>query len=128
MEPESRRGAGGTPGGLGEFFGGVILAGLGIYLLLSRVDVHTAYWSFNGMQHAFGVSLLPLIFGLVALFVSGRSILGWVLTVGGLLFIVAGVLLNMDITFQSTSLPIVLIIVATMAAGFGLIFRSLRPH
>ncbi len=127
MEKE-RRGAGGTSGGLGEFIVGAILASLGVYLIFDRVTVTTGFWSFGGMSHPFGVLLVPLIFGVAMLFANGKSILGWVLTAGALLFIFAGVLLNMDIAFQRTSLTVVLIMVATMAAGFGLIFKSLRPH
>jgi hypothetical protein len=123
-----RRGAGGTPGGLGEFVIGAILASLGAYMIFDRVTVTTGFWSFGGVSHPFGVLLLPLIFGVAILFANGKSTLGWVLTGGALLFIFAGVLLNMDIAFQRTSLTVLLIMVATMAAGFGLIFKSLRPH
>lgn len=126
MGSEARRGAGGTPGGLGEFFVGALLAFSGVYLILSRVTVTTGFWDFGG--HAFGVMLVPLICGVAALFNNGKSIIGWVLTVGTLIAILLGVLLNMNIYFQQTSLTIVLVMVGTMAAGFGLIFRSLRPH
>ena len=80
------------------------------------------------MNHPFGVLLVPLVCGIAVLFVNGKSILGWVLTLGTLLAVFLGVLLNMDIYFQRTSLPIVLVMVGTMAAGLGLIFKSLRPH
>ena len=32
-------GAGGTPGGIGQFFAGLIMAGVGGYLLLNQVQV-----------------------------------------------------------------------------------------
>jgi hypothetical protein len=128
MEKESRRGAGGTPGGIGEFVIGVLLAFAGTYMILSRVTVTTGFWSFGGMNHPFGVMLVPLIGGIGTLFYDGRSVLGWVLTTGTLVAIVLGVLLNMNIYFQQTSLTAVLVMVASMGAGFGLIFRSLRAH
>jgi hypothetical protein len=128
MGEHERRGAGGTPGGLGEFIVGVILALTGLYLIMSRVIVTTGFWTLGGIAHPFGVMLVPLIGGVGTLFYNGKSILGWVLTIGTLGAILLGVLLNMNIYFQQTGLPTLLIMVGTMAAGFGLIFRSLRPH
>ena len=62
------------------------------------------------------------------LFFNGKSVIGWVLTVGGLLFIVVGVIANMDIYFQRTSLMSTLIMLGLLAAGLGLVARSLRSH
>ena len=123
-----RRGAGGTSGGLGEFFGGLVLIAIGAYLLLSRVTVHTSFWRMAGGGSAFGVTLLPLLIGIALLFVNGKSILGWVLTIAGFGAIVVGVVSNMDIYFQPTSLTITLIMLGMIAAGLGLVVRSLRPH
>ncbi|HVF87081.1 MAG TPA: hypothetical protein VM866_05795, partial [Pyrinomonadaceae bacterium] len=61
VEDERRqRGAGGTPGGVGEFLLGVGMAVAGAYLLTNRVTVTSGYWSVWG-YNAFGLSLLPLI-------------------------------------------------------------------
>jgi hypothetical protein len=128
MESGSRRGAGGTPGGIGEFFVGVLLAFVGVYLIFSRVTVTTGFWSFGGMSHPFGVTLIPLIGGVATLFYNGKSIVGWTITTGALIAIFLGVILNMNIYFQATGLTTVLVMIATLSAGFGLIFRSLRPH
>ena len=124
-------GAGGTPGGLGEFFIGLGLAGIGFYLLFTHVCVQTAFGhpsGFGVFGSTFGLSLLPLLFGVGTLFVNGKSILGWALTVGGLLFIAAGLLMNMHIYFRATTLFDALVMFGLIAAGFGLIVKSLRPH
>jgi hypothetical protein len=123
-----KRGAGGTAGGLGEFFAGLALVASGAYLLLGRVTVHTSFWRMAGGGSAFGVTLLPLLIGIVMLFVNGKSILGWVLAIAGFGAIIVGVIANMDIYFQPTSLTITLLMLAMIAAGLGLIVRSLRPH
>ncbi len=126
------QGAGGSPGGVGEFFIGVLIAGIGFYLLFSHVTVHSGYWNFFGMGggygRSFGISLIPLLFGIGILFVNGKSTLGWFLSVGGLLFILAGILMNLDIHFMGTSLMNTLIMLAMIAAGLGLIVKGLRPH
>ena len=76
MEPESKfRGAGGTPGGLGEFFIGLVMALIGAYMLTNRVTVASSYYSSWG-YNTFGLSLLPLIFGQwVSLRIRAASIL-----------------------------------------------------
>lgn len=123
-----RRGAGGTAGGVGEFVVGLALVGVGAYLLLGRVVVHTSFWHLAGGGSAFGVTLIPLLIGVALLFFSGKSVLGWVLTIAGFGAIVVGVIANMDIYFQPTSLMTTLIMLVMMAAGLGLIIKSLRPH
>jgi hypothetical protein len=124
----TRGGAGGTAGGLGEFFVGLGLMGIGAYLLLERVTVHTSFWRMAGGGSAFGVTLLPLLIGIAMLFVNGKSILGWVLAIAGFGAIIVGVIANMDIYFQPTSLTTTLIMLVLIAAGLGLVIRSLRPH
>jgi hypothetical protein len=56
------RGAGGTPGGIGEFLLGLGMAVAGGYWLTSSVTVSSGYWRFWG-HNAFGLSLVPLVLG-----------------------------------------------------------------
>jgi len=121
------RGAGGTPGGVGMFVIGAAMIVAGGYLLLTRVTVASGGWSLWG-YNAFGLSLLPLLIGIGVLFFNGRSILGWGLTGAGAIIIVAGILANLHIYFQSTSLFDTMVILGLLAAGIGLIARSLRPQ
>jgi hypothetical protein len=125
---QAKRGAGGTPGGVGEFAFGLILAGIGTYLLFNQVQVHTSFWRFGGLANSFGISLIPMLLGVAMLFFNGKSKIGWVLSVGGFLFIVVGILMNMDIYFQRTSLFNTMVMLVLLAGGLGLIFKSLRPH
>jgi hypothetical protein len=121
-------GAGGTPGGVGEFLLGLVLIAVGIYLLFDRVTVHTSFWNMSGGRSAFGISLIPVLLGIGILFFRGKSIIGWILAVGGIGFIVVGIIVNLDIHFQRTSLWATLIILALPAAGLGLLARALKPH
>jgi hypothetical protein len=120
------QGAGGTRGGTASFFLGLAMAVAGAYLLTSRVTVTSGFWSFWG-GHTFGLSLLPLVIGAGLLFYDGRSALGWVLTAGGALIVALGVLMNLRIYFEPTSLFDTLIMLVLMAGGLGLLARSLRP-
>jgi uncharacterized protein len=60
--------------------------------------------------------------------VNGKSVLGWFLSVGGLLLILAGILVNLDIYFQTTSPMNTLVMLFMIAAGLGLVVKGLRPH
>ena len=119
------QGAGGTPGGMGQFFIGVRMAGSGAYLLTSQVTVSTSYWTLWG-YNSFGLSLLPLLFGIGLLFFNGRSMLGWLLLLIGAVIIFAAILMNLQIYFQPTSLFNTLAMLTLLIGGLGLIARSLR--
>jgi hypothetical protein len=103
------------------------MTGLGAYLLMNQVTVASSYWHFYG-QESFGITLLPLMFGVGLLFWNGRSALGWLLTLGGALFIFAGVIANLHIYFRPTSLFNTLVMLILLAGGLGLIARAMRPH
>ena len=121
------RNAGGTPGGIGEFVIGLIMAIAGAYLISNQVVVVSGFWSMWGYS-AFGLSMIPLIFGIGILFFSGKSIIGWLLLIIGVVVIIAGVLVNLHVYFQPTSLFNTIIMIVLLAGGIGLIFRGLAPH
>lgn len=119
------RGVGGTPGGLKHFVIGMIMLIIGGYLLLNQVTVHSGFWSFVGFR-SFGISLLPFLFGIGFLFFNGKSIVGWFLTIAGLLVIFAGILSNLSIYFRPASLFETLIMLILLVGGAALVFRSLK--
>ena len=121
------KGPGGTPGGLGEFIFGFALAAAGGYMLTQQVTVTSGFWTFFGYS-GFGLSLIPLGLGVGLLFFNGKSVAGWLLTIAGAVFILAGVLLNLNIFFRPTSLFNTLVMLLLLAAGLGIVARSLREH
>ncbi|MDQ3684301.1 MAG: hypothetical protein M3430_01690 [Acidobacteriota bacterium] len=128
MESETKfRGAGGTSGGVGEFFLGLAMAVAGGYLLTNRVTVTSGFWSLWG-YNTFGLSLLPLIIGCGILFFNGKSIAGWLLVFVGVVIIFANILMNLQIYFQPTSLFNTLLMIVLLAGGIGLIARALVSH
>lgn len=119
------KGAGGTEGGVGTFFLGLGMVVAGGYLFLQRVTVSSGFWDFGG-RNAFGLSLLPLLVGIGILFFNGKSAIGRLLTGGGFLIIVVGIIANMRVYFGPTSLYDTLLILGLLAGGIGLVARSLR--
>jgi hypothetical protein len=121
---------GGTPGGARTFLLGLIMAIAGAYLLFHQVQVTGGYWHWSGLGGAgrsFGVTLLPLLFGIGLLFVNGKSFAGRFLTGVGALIIVIGIIVNLDIHFHETSLWNTLTMLVLLVGGIGLIARSVRP-
>jgi hypothetical protein len=121
------RGAGGTEGGVGPFFLGLAMSVAGAHLLTQRVIVTSGFWSYFGSRTS-GLTLLPLVIGAGFLFFDGKSRVGWVLTLGGALVIFLGVLLNLRIYFDPTSLFDTLVMLILLAGGLGLVARSLKPQ
>ena len=119
------KGAGGTPGGVGLFLGGLAMMVVGGYLLLQQVQVHSGFWDWFG-PNTFGLSLIPLLVGVGFLFFDGKSVAGWLLTGAGALIIVAGIIANLQIWFRPTSLYNTLVMLGLLAGGVGLVARSLK--
>ncbi len=126
METEIK-GAGGTSGGFIEFFLGLGMAVAGAYLLTNQVIVSSSIWSLWGFS-SFGLSLVPLIFGIGFLFFNGKSMIGWILLTIGVVIIFAGILMNLHIFFMPTSLFNTIVMLVLLAGGIGLVARGIMPH
>jgi hypothetical protein len=121
------RDVGGTSGGFCTFLLGSVMLVAGGYWLLTQVKVHSSPWTFYGYD-AFGISLVPLLMGILLLFYNGKGILGWLLVLAGLTIVGAGILANLNIYFQPTSLFNTLIMLVLLVGGLGLVARSLLPR
>src|SRR5439155_24184046 len=138
MEPQKDSqtksfGAGGTPGGIGIFLLGFAFACAGGWLLTNQVVVSSDYFVSGFMvpvisyrMNSFGLSLVPFIIGIGFLFFNGKSVAGWLLTIAGLVIILAGILMSLHIFFRPTSLFNTLIMLLLLFGWLGLIIRSLK--
>ena len=131
--PQTSAGAGGTPGGVGIFLLGFVLACAGGWLLTNQVVVTSGFFAsgfmvpvINYRMNSFGLSLIPFILGIGFLFFNGRSVAGWLLTIAGLVVIIAGILVSLHIYFRPTSLFNTLMMLVLLFGGVGLIIRSLK--
>jgi hypothetical protein len=120
-------GAGGTPGGMPTFFIGLAMSIVGAYWLTQQVTVQSGYWTLWG-YNAFGVSFVPFLIGVGLLFADGTSKLGLLLLAAGVLIIFAGIILNLTIYFQPTSLFNTLFMLGMLAGGIGLLFKGLKSE
>lgn len=124
------RNPGNTPGGAKHFLLGLIMMVVGGYLLLDQVQVYGGYWYFGwagSYGRSFGVTLIPLLFGIGILFYDGRSFAGRFLVGLGTLVIFTGIIANVDIHFRQTSLFALLVMLVMLVGGLGLVVRAVMP-
>jgi hypothetical protein len=67
-----------------------------------------------------------MLLGIAMLFWNGRSILGWILTVAGALFILGGIIANMHLYFYPTSLFNTVVMLVMLVGGLSLIAKAVR--
>ena len=118
-------GAGGTPGGIYTFVFGLGMTIGGGFLFVSHVKVGYSFWHFFGRSTQ-GLVLIPLLIGIGFLFFNSKSIVGWVLTGGGALIIILGIIASLRFYFPRTSLFNLLTMLVLLVGGIGLMLRSLR--
>ena len=127
------RNAGGTSGGVGSFLLGLGLMIVGFYMLLKSVYVSYGFiawgplYSVYGWHLTGGVILIPTIIGIAMVFYNGSSVLGWLLLVGSLLALFAGIITSIHFSLSGMPLFDLLVMLFLIAGGAGLFIRSLRP-
>ena len=113
------------------FFIGLILLGAGLFWLFQRTSVATVgIFSggllFGNIMIPTGVVLLPLILGIILLFfLEDKRIIGWIVTVIGLIIVILSILMSVRISFERTSLFEFICMFGFIAAGTGLLLRTL---
>ncbi len=130
------RGAGGTSGGLGQFFIGLIMLCGGSYLLLHSITVTSSYgfgtqlYSFSAFGSGYGITsgmiMIPFMFGVGMIFYNGKNVLGWLLTVGPIAALIFGVISSIRFSFRAMSAFDLIMILILTIGGLGLFLRSLK--
>ncbi|MCI1965184.1 MAG: hypothetical protein LKJ17_03490 [Oscillospiraceae bacterium] len=114
--------------GLGQFFLGLILLGVGLFLFSRRVIVRTDYFFGGGpLRYAAspGLMVLPFLVGVFWMFFNKKSFLAKVVTVLGIALVVFSLIMSIRMTFVSTPLYEYIVIIGMIAAGSGLLFKVL---
>ncbi|MGL4773216.1 MAG: hypothetical protein ACRC2K_06585 [Clostridium sp.] len=114
-------------GSLVTFLAGIALFSLGTYLILQNTIISTSFGlsSLLGRDIPFGVTLIPLLIGIIMLFFNEKNILGWILFVGGILLILVGILMGLKIRFMPVTLFQNILMYGCVAAGIGLALKGL---
>ena len=126
------RGAGGTRGGEGNFFIGIVMMITVGYLLLRGIMVRpqfgvgNAMYSIVGFPVTTGLVLVPFAFGVGMIFYNSRNWIGWLLAGGSVVALVVGVIASINFTLVRMSAFDLLVIIILLVGGIGLFLRSLR--
>lgn len=129
-------GAGGTSGGIGHFFIGLIMMCTGFYLLLNSISVTSNFgagmrlysMSGYGMNYAVtsGMIMIPFIFGIGFVFYNSKNWIGWLLTIGSISSLIFGVISSIRFSFVRMSAFDLIVILVLAIGGLGLFLRSLK--
>ena len=130
------KGAGGTSGGFGQFFIGLIMMCGGFYMLLNAITVTSSFgmgmrmYGFSAMGNNFnitsGMIMIPFMFGVGLIFYNSKNILGWILSIGSIAGLIFGVISSIRFSFRTmTSFDLIVILVLAIG-GLGLFLRSLK--
>ncbi|PCK10049.1 MAG: hypothetical protein COA42_00155 [Alteromonadaceae bacterium] len=131
------RGAGGSGGGLGQFFIGLIMMCSGFYMLLSAIIVRSHFGmgmrlfsvsAGGGYGVTSGMILIPFIFGIGLIFYNARNILGWILTLGSSAALIFGVISSIHFSMRPMTSFELLTILTLAIGGLGLFLRSLKNY
>ena len=126
------RGAGGTRGGEGNFFIGIVMMIAVGYLLLRGIMVRpqfglgNAMYSIGGFPVTTGLVLVPFAFGVGMIFYNSRNWIGWLLAGGSVVALVVGVIASINFTLVRMSAFDLLVIIILLVGGIGLFLRSSR--
>jgi len=125
-------GAGGSQGGIGRFFLGLVMMIGGGYLFLNSIQVvhhfgfgHALY-SFGGIRLTSGMVLIPLIFGIGMIFYNAKNFIGWTLAAVSLIMLGFGIISSIRFHFNRMSAFDLIMILVLMIGGLGLFLSSLR--
>lgn len=128
----SFEGAGGSSGGIGRFFLGLVMLIGGGYMLLDSIHVHnnfglgTRMFSYGGFGITSGFILIPMMFGIGMVFYNAKNPIGWLLFIGALVALIFGVISSIQFTMGSMSLFELLVILVLFVGGIGLLLASLK--
>lgn len=126
------QGAGGTDGGIGRFFLGLIMLIGGGYLFLNSVNVSNSFgmgyrlFSVGGMGITSGFVLIPFIIGTGMVFFNAKNYLGWFLMLGSMVMLGFGVITSLHFSMRRMTLFELLSILILGVGGLGLFLSSLR--
>ena len=84
-----------------QFVAGIIMLVVGLYIFSQKVIVFSGFFSFGGGRFSSGLIVVPLIIGIVWMFVSGANFASKVFTVLAVIIIIASVVMTTNIHFMT---------------------------
>lgn len=110
-----------------QFFLGIIMLGVGLFMLSKRVMVHSSWyiWRIGSFDLSSGLVTVSLIIGIIWQFYNSKSVIPKIIITLGVVFIIATIIMSIRISFVTTSMFDYIIIMGLAAAGSGLLLKTL---
>ena len=110
-----------------QFFIGIILLGIGLFMLSKRVIVHSSWyvWRIGGFDLSSGTITIPLLIGIIWYFFNSKSIVAKIIITLSAILIVVSIIMSVRINFIATSMFDYILILGMAAAGSGLLLKTL---
>ena len=110
-----------------QFFIGVILLGVGLFMLSKRVMVYSSWyvWRIGRFDLSSGTVTIPLIIGIIWYFFNNKSIIPKIIITLSVIFIIVTIIMNVRINFITTSMFDYILIFGMTAAGAGLLLKKI---
>ncbi len=111
------------------FFLGLLMFAGGVFMILQNVVVRTSwgtsFYHIGDWSVPNGMIMLPVLIGIVMLFVMEKRIFGWIVFILGLLFILLTVIMSVQISWKTSNAYMFLLMFGLVAAGGGMLMRVL---
>lgn len=110
-----------------QFLAGIFMLGAGLYWFMSSVRVTTGFGNFmiGSFQVGTGLVVVPFLVGIVMLFYNFDSILAKIITVLGIIIIIASIIMNTHFYFTSRNMYEYLLMLLFIFGGGTLVFKVL---
>ncbi len=134
------KGAGGTTGGIGRFFIGLIMFFSGSYLFFNAIQVTNnmhfgigfgrgyGLFSVGNISITSGFILIPFMFGVGMIFFNSKNYFGWLLVILSLSALVFGIITNINFRLRPMTAFELITILVMMIGGLGLFLSSFKSY
>ncbi len=115
---------------LRDFFLGLLMFAGGLFMVMQNIIVRTSWGSgyfyrIGGWNVPNGLVLLPLLIGIVMLFMLDKKFFGWLVTILGIIFILLTIIMSVSISWRTSSAYVFVLMFGLVAAGGGLMLRGM---
>ncbi len=111
------------------FFAGLLMFAGGVFMILQNIIVRTSwgtsFYHIGTWNVPNGMIMLPVLIGIVMLFVMERKIFGWIVFGLGILFILLTVIMSVSISWKTSNGYMFLMMFGLAAAGGGMLMKVL---
>lgn len=114
-----------------SFFIGLLLLGGGLFMIFQNLNV-TSSWGHGGYFYSFGsfhlsngLIILPIVIGIMMLFIMDRKIFGWIVLSIGIVIVLLSVLMTTRLSWNRSNAFVFIVMFGMTAAGGGLVLREL---